>query len=397
MKILLLNQTFHPDAMATSQQVTDLALFLTERGHRVSVVTDRCDYEHRRTVFPSRESYRGIDVHRVSATMFGKASLVRRVVDSLSFELLALLRVFRLPRQDVVISFTSPPLVGVIGALYSLVTGARSVQWLMDVNPDAAIAVGYIGPRSLIARALLKIFALTLKTASHVVVLDRWMVERVALRGASRRKIAVVPPWPAHEPTPPKHEHLREENLFRKANGLNRRFVVMYSGNHSIVHPLDTLLGAAVKLKDSDDVAFVFVGGGSRVKDVTACVREHGLRNVWQLPLQPREMLGESLSCADLHVVVMGEAVSGLVHTSKLYGILATGIPYVFIGPRESHIADLLADCPFGYQVEHGQVDGLVDAFRWAQGLTSEERRTYEHENFNYLASTSPRSTRWEL
>ncbi len=387
MKILLLNQTFYPDSMATSQQLTDLALFLTGKGHQVTVITDRCDYEHRRTVFPAHEVYEGIEIHRVPATMFGKKSFARRVVDSLSFELLAFFQLLRIPRQDIVISFTSPPLIGFIGTIYCLLSRSRSVQWLMDINPDAAIAVGYVKQNSLVGRALLKVFELTLKKAASIVVLDRWMTERVAARGAARANITVIPPWPAHEPTPPRHEHTREENLFRKAHGLGNKFVVMYSGNHSVVHPLDTLLGAAVKLKDADDIAFVFVGGGSRTKDVTECMAKHGLKNVWQLPLQPRELLSESLSCADLHVVVMGNAVTGLVHTSKLYGILAAGIPYVFVGPRASHVADLLAECPYGYHVEHGQVEPLVEAIRAAQRLTPDERRTFERENFRYLVS----------
>ncbi len=97
--------------------------------------------------------------------------------------------------------------------------------------------------------------------------------------------------------------------------------------------------------------------------------------------------MSESLTCADLHVVVMGNAVTGLVHTSKLYGILATGIPYVFIGPKASHVADLLSDCPYGYQVEHNQIDELVKVIRKAQAQTPEERHEWELRNNKYVAT----------
>ena len=36
------------------------------------------------------------------------------------------------------------------------------------------------------------------------------------------------------------------ENQFRKEQGWDDKFVVMYSGNHSLVHPLDTILGRQV-------------------------------------------------------------------------------------------------------------------------------------------------------
>jgi len=41
MKFLLLNQTFYPDVMATSQYLSELAVRLVERGHEVTVITSR--------------------------------------------------------------------------------------------------------------------------------------------------------------------------------------------------------------------------------------------------------------------------------------------------------------------------------------------------------------------
>jgi hypothetical protein len=93
------------------------------------------------------------------------------------------------------------------------------------------------------------------------------------------------------------------------------------------------------------------------------------------------------LSCADLHVVIMGERVNGLVHTSKIYGILATGLPYVFIGPAKSHIPDLQRDCPHGYHVEHGQTEALLEVIERARRLTDEERREIAEKNIEHVAS----------
>ena len=52
MKFLLLNQTFHPDVMATGQYLTEVALRLAERGHEVTVVTSRRAYDHPERKFP---------------------------------------------------------------------------------------------------------------------------------------------------------------------------------------------------------------------------------------------------------------------------------------------------------------------------------------------------------
>jgi colanic acid biosynthesis glycosyl transferase WcaI len=252
----------------------------------------------------------------------------------------------------------------------------------MDLNIDAAIATGRLAERSAFTRLLLWGFRLSLARSDHVIVEDRLTAERAIRRGARPDTVAIIPPWPAHDPV------LDDDTgraAFRAEHALGTQFVVMFSGNHAAVHPLDTLLEAARRL-DGEGFLFLFVGGGDRVQDVTDAIHRHRLRDVRQLPLQPRERLGDSLAAADLHVIVMGDAMNGLGHPSKMYGVLATGTPYVFIGPKASFAGDILAECPCGFSVEHGDADGLVAVLRKARTLTSEERRIYRQENRAYLA-----------
>ena len=128
---------------------------------------------------------------------------------------------------------------------------------------------------------------------------------------------------------------------FRNAHGLDGKFVVMYSGNHSPCHPLDTLLDAALSLSDLSDVAFCFVGGGSEQQKVQRFAESHQLTNIKCLPYQPLCDLSASLSAADLHVVVMGDPFVGIIHPCKVYNIMAVGSPILYIGPEESHATDL--------------------------------------------------------
>ena len=58
-----------------------------------------------------------------------------------------------------------------------------------------------------------------------------------------------------------------------------------------------------------------------------------------------REVAG-SLSAADLHVVVMGEAFVGIVHPCKIYNILAVGAPVLYLGPCPSHVTEILDEMP---------------------------------------------------
>ena len=98
MKILLLNQVFQPDVVATAQYLSELAAELAGRGHEVTVVTGRNAYDDPEKIFPGKETWRGIQIFRVYATQFGKAAKWRRAADFASFILSCCLRLAVLPR-----------------------------------------------------------------------------------------------------------------------------------------------------------------------------------------------------------------------------------------------------------------------------------------------------------
>jgi hypothetical protein len=228
----------------------------------------------------------------------------------------------------------------------------------MDLNPDEAIAAGWLKEKSLVARLLSRMLLYSLRRADHIIALDRFMKERIQAKGIEAEKISIVPPW-SHNDYVRFNPEGGEE--FRKIHQISDKFVVMYSGNHSPCHPLDALLQAAERLVDYDDIVFCFVGGGSEFSKVKSRALDRGLRNILCLPYQPREKLSGSLSAADLHVVVMGEQFVGIVHSCKIYNILAVRRPFLYIGPAESHVRDIISRVSLGaYVSSHGDVDEVV-------------------------------------
>src|SRR5271169_5461107 len=116
MRITLINQAFHPDVVSSGQHLTDLAVGLAERGHDVTVITSRRAYDDPAKTFPSHETWRGIRICRVFNTGFGKCAKWRRAADFLTFLISCCGRLMLLPKPDVVVALTSPPLVSVIAA-----------------------------------------------------------------------------------------------------------------------------------------------------------------------------------------------------------------------------------------------------------------------------------------
>jgi len=251
--------------MATGQYLADVAQELVARGHEVTVMTSRRVYDDPQQVFPREATWRGVRVLRVGSTGFGKGSKWRRAADFGSFMALCVLRLLRLPRQDVIVALTSPPLISFIGAWLARLRRSRFVYWVMDFNPDEAIVAGWLRAGSMVARILDWMSRFSLREAAKVIALDRFMRERIIAKGTSPGKVVMVPPWALDQQV---HFDPAGGARFRKAHGLENKFVVMYSGNHSPCHPLDTLLGAAGRLADDPGIVFCFVGGGSQWRKI---------------------------------------------------------------------------------------------------------------------------------
>jgi colanic acid biosynthesis glycosyl transferase WcaI len=333
MKVLLLNQFFHPDLSATAQLATDLAEDLVREGFEVTALAAQGSYLGGERL-PSSEVNRGVRIARVRCTSLGKGTIARRLVDYGSFYSVAALRLLVGRRFDVVVAMSTPPLVATLGALVRKTRRTRFVYWLQDVYPELAIELGVVRAGSPAAAVLERLSSWTLRSADAAVVLGDAMGDRVRAKGVDASRIHVVPNWAdevAIRPVP------AEANEFRRSHGLADKRVVLYSGNMGRAHDLATILGAARALRDQPDLRFVFVGDGAKRAEVEAAARE--LPSIRLLPYQPRERLSESLSSGDIHVVTQEPCTVGLIEPSKLYGVMAVGRPVLYIGPPGTEAA----------------------------------------------------------
>jgi glycosyltransferase involved in cell wall biosynthesis len=364
LKVLLLNQCFYPDVVSTAQHLTDLALGLVEKGHEVTVIASDRGYDNPQNRFPRREIWKGITIIRIPSVSLGKKSKWRRALNFGSFLAMCSLRLLLMPGFDLVVSLTSPPLISFLGSLFVKVNGGKMIFWVMDMNPDEAIAAGWLRENSITARILRTLLNYSLTHAEKIVVLDRFMRSRMLDKGIAEEKLVTIAPW-SHSDAVRYDEAARL--AFRKEHGFSDKLVVMYSGNHSPCHPLDTLVRAAQNLSGNSKIVFAFVGGGSEQTKVRLYAEKHGLDNIVCLPYQPLDKLSGSLSAADLHVVVMGEAFAGIVHPCKVYNILEVGAPFLYIGPPASHVVDLLSElknsAPF-CNASHDDVDAVTRYIR---------------------------------
>ena len=383
MKILIISQVFWPDTASVSQHLTDLAEELVRRKHEVFVLTSRKGYENPSILYKWKEIHEGVTIDRIWQTGFSKSSMIGRMINFLSFNLILFCRLLFLRKRQykTIIGLTSPPLVSFFGVIIAKLKDSKFCYWTMDLQPELAIASGYLKKESIMAKLLLHLGNYIFKEAELIMTLDRYMADYIVQRGVSKEKIRINPVWPVMNDI---YKDPVSDNPFRSEHKLKDKIVIMYSGNHAVVHPLDTLLKAAIMLKDDNRFIFVFIGGGVRKTDVTRMKTEYNLTNILQLPYQEREKIHLSLGAADIHIVILGNGCTGFTHPNKIYGAMFIGRPIVYIGPKPSHITDIIAACPGNIGVEHGQVENLVEKFLLFADKSVEERIIIGLNNMEY-------------
>ena len=389
MKILIITQVFWPDTASTAQHLGDIAELLASNDHKVSVFTSRFSYEDTSLAFSTHENHKGIEIRRLRNTSFGKSSMIGRLADFFSFNFLILFQLLKVKRgeYDLFLGMTSPPLISYIGVTIAKWKKIKFCYWTMDLQPELSIASGLIGEKSITAKTLSMLGNYTIRKSDKIIALDKYMATYLVKKGALAENIYIIPVWPVMDHI---YTGSRMENPFRIENQFEDKTVIMYSGNHAFVHPLNTLLEAALLLQNDPRFLFVFIGGGVRKKDVADFKQQHALANIIQLPYQPRNNIHNSLGSSDIQTVILGENQVSFTHPNKIYGSMYIGKPILYIGPRPSHISDIIDLLPGNLEVLHGEAQklteqllGFIDLPEAAKLEIGERNREYAMRRFH--------------
>lgn len=360
-KIIFINRYFYPDHSATSQLLTDLAFALAREGRDVRVITSRQAYDNPLSELPAVESVNGVSIIRVWTSRFGRRRLWGRAVDYVTFYISAAWRLAMTAAQDdVIIAKTDPPLISVMAAAVVKLRKATLINWIQDLFPEVASALGINGI-NVLAPVLLKLRNASLRTAKINVVLGNRMAERIIAQGISSERIRVIHNWADGKDIKPL---TRGDNQLREEWGLRNGFVVGYSGNMGRAHEFRTIIDAAELLKDEAGIVFLFVGDGAYRAWLEREVAKRGLGNVIFRPYQERGRLTQSLGVADVHLISLQPSLEGLIVPSKFYGIAAAGRAVLYIGDPDGEIPRIVRREKCGLTVSPGDSETVANCLR---------------------------------
>lgn len=342
--------------------MSDLAASLAGKSMSVAMVTSRLCYDEPAAQLPAHEQWKGVEIYRVWTSRFGRGHLLGRLIDYLTFYMSLPWTLWRLLRKhDVVIAKTDPPLVSLVVALMAKLRGAILVNWLQDVFPELAMAMGEPKIPESLSRILKMLRNKSLHLAAMNVVIGERMSEYFHAQGIATDRLDVIPNWAHEDDISPMRSS--DSKLRQKLNLLDK-FVVAYSGNLGRAHDMETIFGAAWLLRDSNHIAFLIIGGGHSYQRLRNRVEESGLLSMQFQSYQALENLSDSMAAADLHLLSLRPELEGHIVPSKFYGIAAAERAMAFIGDQDGELARIIALADCGFSVAQGSSAELAERIR---------------------------------
>ncbi len=235
---------------------------------------------------------------------------------------------------DLVYATSNPPINSVLGVWCKKKTKSKFVFMNWDIYPHVVEKstgnpiVHFIckGWHFLNNRKFPKI--------DKIVTLGEVMAQSINKPLKKKQDIAVIP-YPCDpnflKPVP------KEENRFIKEQGLEGKFIVLYSGKLGLGHNIPLLLEAAKELKEKKDILFLFIGKGPGCDFVQAAV-DAGEENVMLLPHQPEDVFQMSMASGDVGLVSQEDKMSELFMPSKTFSMMACGMPVLAVCNKDNDL-----------------------------------------------------------
>jgi colanic acid biosynthesis glycosyl transferase WcaI len=362
-RILFLTENFPPETNAAATRVYERAVHWVRDGHEVTVLTSAPNFPEGRLFDGYENRWRqterrdGIRVVRVKTFISRNEGIALRTLDFLSFMVSAFIAGLFERRPDVVCA-TSPQFFAAVGGWMLGVARRRPFVFeLGDLWPASIVAVGVMKP-SLALRLVEKLELFLYRRSAAVAALTRAFRDNLIRRGIDPGKIRVVRNGVDADRYGPRP---RDAGLAAQY-GLSGRFVVGYIGTHGMAHDLENVVAAAERLRERDDIRFLFAGAGAARDGLIREAARRGLDNILFLPMQPKERIAAIWSLCDAALIhLKDDPAFAEVIPSKIFEAMAMGLPLLLVAPK-GEATEIVESEKAGLVVAAADPGALADA-----------------------------------
>ncbi len=395
MNILLINHYAGSKEYGMEYRPYYLAREWVKQGHQVTIVA--ATFSHLRLKNPSvekdysTENLEGIRYVWLKTPKYG-ASLARiRNIISFMRKLKKYSKRFSEEiKPDLVVASSTYPLDNYAACKIAKMTGAKYTYEIHDLWPLSPMLIGGYPKWHPFIWVMQKAEDYAYKHCDKVISLLWNAEEHCRERGLAPGKFKCIPNgYLPEEWTDDKFELLLPEEHQTAFESLKGKTIVGFAGGFAASGSLDTLLKAAAKLKDRDDVHFVLVGKGPEYDNYLKIIKEYQLNNVTILP----PVLKKLIPAVNKHFDI---AFLGGVHSplhqygtsyNKMTDYMLSAKPIVQSVDEPGSVVERVG-C--GFRVEAENIPAIADAIEKLASFTPEERLEMGKKGEQYVRKNLP-------
>ncbi len=347
MHIVFLSHYFPPEVNAPASRTYENAKRWVKQGAEVTVIT--CVPNHPNgVVYPGYanrlrqwEEKEGIRILRVKTYLSANKGFFKRIINYISFMFSSILMSTQVRNVDIVASTSPQFFCGLSGYFISKLKKCPWVLEIRDLWPESIIAVGAL-KQGTITMVLKAIETFMYKKADHIVSVTKSFKKYIEGRGKRSDLITIV----TNGADMDQFKGFKGDNPIIEQWGLQDKFVVSFIGTHGMAHGLDTVLRAAVILKDRTEIRFMLVGDGATKQNLAQKKKSLGLDNILMIGQQPKKHMPAFIAASDACMVLLCKSdLFKTVIPSKIFEIMAMERPIIHGVEGESKQIIEAANC----------------------------------------------------
>lgn len=384
-KVCIVSELFYPSTDATAHIISTLACGLSD-SFDISVICTTTSYGSKGiddSEFKN-EIWQGISIYRIANTPLNKDNLYQRLIRQVLVSIRLFWQTLRQTSKDeILFVVTNPPFLLVLLSGLAYFRKQKLVVLVHDVFPNNLAAAGILSDKSTVYQIINAIFRWAYSKATRIIVIGRDMKRLIDSHLHPNKKSVIITNWADLDsiaPTP------KSNNPLIQKLGLQNKFVLLFAGNLGRLQALDYWIDCAAKCQN-DKIHFLFIGNGAYKKQLAQKVQDNALSNVTLLDSLPRSEQNIFLNACDVGLVSLSKGMFGLGVPSKSYNILAVGKPILYVGEKESEIAQMVEQHHVGMAVGYDTIQILtaIDTLeKNIQSFDSKQIRAVAENNFSF-------------
>jgi colanic acid biosynthesis glycosyl transferase WcaI len=306
-----------------------------------------------------RETYKGVEVLRGYLYVPSRVTTLKRLLHELTFCFFAFCNFLQVGRSDMIVLFTPPFLLGIVGIFFKWLWRIPLVINIQDLPLDAALALDMM-KHNLPARIMQILEGWIYRCADLVATISSSMLDNVRDKGVPGSRLLLVPNWFDVENV----RRIAAKGQFLSGQPQAQgKFTLAYAGNIGIKQGLDSLLYLALELEANKAVHIFIIGDGSDKPRLIGLAKELKLRNVTFLSFMSPDEYQAMLADVDVIFVAQRSDAGSNFFPSKLLGLMAQGKSLLVAADTDSELAYVIEEAGCGLVSPYGDVSSLVTNF----------------------------------